>query len=166
MGNAILTHHIHPMSKKLGDEFVIPTNSFLWTTWPNTMDIYYLEEHTISHLTLGQHFYDTHFLSNELQISELIPSVFSNQLTDLSNEFFAESSMKAFSLRIDIYKISMNTLASTFYSAEIGCVAIYSAIKVITKGQVNTSKISLYPLNRDMILTLVPNITSNIKIAC
>ena len=76
--------------------------------------------------------------------------------------------MKAFSLRVDIYKISMNTLASTFYSAEIGCVAIYSAIRVITNfsGQVNMSKISLYPLNRDMILTLVPNITSNMKIAC
>lgn len=49
MDNAILAYHIHPMSKQLGDEFVIPTNSFLWTTCRNTIDIYYPEEQTISH---------------------------------------------------------------------------------------------------------------------
>lgn len=117
---------------------------------------------------MGQHFYGTHLLSNELQISELTVSVFSNQLSDLSNEIFTEFSMKVFSLRVDIYKIIMNTLAYTFYSAEIGCVAIYNAIRVTTNfsGLLNMSKISLYPLNRDMFLTLVPNITSSMKIAC
>lgn len=46
--NVVPAYHTLPLPRKLGDGFVMPTDSFLWTIWTNTENVYYLEKHTIS----------------------------------------------------------------------------------------------------------------------
>lgn len=65
-----------------------------------------------------------HPLSNELQIPELSPSVFANQLTDLGNGVYC-TLPEGFGLPVGIYNITTDTLDSTFYAAEPGCLALH-----------------------------------------
>lgn len=95
MDNAVPAYHTHPLLRKLCDGFVIPTDSFLKTSWTNIEDVCYSEEHTTS---LGANtFVATHPLSSEIQILELTPLVFENLLIDLGNKVFTGCSLQSHS---------------------------------------------------------------------
>lgn len=46
--NAVPASHTHLLPRKLVGGSVILPDSFLWTLWTNTEDVYYPKEHTIS----------------------------------------------------------------------------------------------------------------------
>lgn len=138
-----------------------PHDSFLWTCWPNTVDVYYPEEHTIS-LRVNT-FVATYLLSNTLHLSELTLLFFAAQLADICNGVFMRAPW-----RPSFSNTTMDTLNSTFCSVEAGFLAIYSATRVTThfSGQVNRSKVFSLTFEENHVLDSGAHITINMKKTC
>lgn len=142
-----LSTHTHCLGNIGG--FVVPIHSFLWTSWTNTEGIYCPEAHT-SHLGPISLWPPTLWPVSSKHHKWPLKYLQTNSQT-LAMESIVWS-MKAFTLTIDIYNITSDTLDSTFYPTEFVCLTIFNASRVTAhfSGQVSMSKIaSLTPEQRN-----------------
>lgn len=140
-----LSTHTHCLGNIGG--FVVPIHSFLWTNWTNTEGIY-CQRNTPSHLGPISLWSPILWpLSSKCQKWPLKYLHTNSQILAMESNLW---SMKAFTLTIDIYNITSDTLDSTFYPTEFVCLTIFNASRVTAhfSGQVSMSKIASLTLEQ------------------